>query len=253
MNLTILGSGTVVPDGNRNSAGYFVQLPETKLMLDCGAGTLHALDRYHLPWQEMTHLFISHFHVDHIGELASLFFAFKHGMRISRTRPLILIAGRGIERVMKALKEAFGDDLFQPRFAVNLQVVEPGDTIDLGSNSKLLVAKTPHTSESLAVRIESSGSSLCYTGDTGYSDHLAEFFADANVLISECSFLEPRDGVPHLAVKDVAALAQRARVRRLIVTHFYFEVDHQVLKRQLEKVYSGEVVIGADGLEFKIP
>ena len=63
MKLTILGSGTVVPSGTRNSAGYFVELPEARIMLDCGAGNLHALARYELPWQRMTHLFISHFHV----------------------------------------------------------------------------------------------------------------------------------------------------------------------------------------------
>src|SRR5262245_56975931 len=91
MKLTILGSGTLIPNGSRNSAGYFVELPDARIMLDCGAGTLHALARYGLPWERTTHLFISHFHVDHIGELASLLFAFRHGTRASRSEPLTLI------------------------------------------------------------------------------------------------------------------------------------------------------------------
>src|SRR6185503_9831650 len=96
MKLTILGSGTVVPNGERNSSGYFVEAGDVRLMMDCGAGTLHALARYGLDWQRLTHIFLSHFHVDHIGELASLFFAFRHGLTRPRTAPLTLIAPRGI-------------------------------------------------------------------------------------------------------------------------------------------------------------
>ena len=91
MKLTILGSGTVVPNGLRNSAGYFVELPDARVMMDCGAGTVHALARYNCPWERMTHLFVSHFHVDHIGELASLFFAFRYGMKQERSEPLTII------------------------------------------------------------------------------------------------------------------------------------------------------------------
>jgi ribonuclease BN (tRNA processing enzyme) len=53
--LTILGSGTVVPNGTRNSAGYFVDLPDACVMMDCGAGTVHSLAKYGLPWEQMTH------------------------------------------------------------------------------------------------------------------------------------------------------------------------------------------------------
>ena len=50
MRVTILGSGTVVPDGARNSSGYFVESGDARIMMDCGAGTVHALARYDLPW-----------------------------------------------------------------------------------------------------------------------------------------------------------------------------------------------------------
>ena len=154
---------------------------------------------------------------------------------------------------MNGMKDAFGDDLFAPRFPVDVRMLKPGDHLELAEGSRLTVAKTPHTDESLAVRIESLGSSLCYTGDTGYSQHLADFFGDADLLISECSFPERREGVPHLSVKDVAQLAELAHVRRLVVTHFYFEVDESALKSQLEKYYSGEVIIGADGMRLELP
>src|SRR6185369_13257487 len=152
MKLTILGSGTGVPNGARNSAGYFVELPDAGVMMDCGAGAVHALDRYGLPWERMTHLFISHFHVDHVGELASLFFAFNYGMRSERSAPLTIIGPHGLDCVMDGLRQAFGEKLFAPKFPVNLCLLAPGARIELSGDSWLAVAKTPHTDESLAVR-----------------------------------------------------------------------------------------------------
>jgi ribonuclease BN (tRNA processing enzyme) len=196
----------------------------------------------------MTHLFVSHFHVDHIGEMASLFFAFRYGMKSDRTEPFKLIGPHGLDRVMEGLKLAFGANLFEATFPISVQMPAPGERIKLGPQSALSVAKTPHTRESLAVRIESGGRALCYTGDTSYDESLAGFFSGANTLISECSFRERREGVRHLSVDEVARLAHKAGVSRLIVTHFYFEIDEAELKAELERGYGGEVLIGLDGL-----
>jgi ribonuclease BN (tRNA processing enzyme) len=132
-------------------------------------------------------------------------------------------------------------------------MVEPGESVNLAPDSMLSVAKTPHTTESLAVRIENRGRALCYTGDTGYDEELARFFSNAELLISECSFLEPREGVAHLSVNDVARLAARSEVAKLVVTHFYFDVIEDELRADLEAGFGGEVVIGRDGCRIEIP
>jgi ribonuclease BN (tRNA processing enzyme) len=252
MELTILGSGTCVPDGTRSSAGYFVELPEAKIMLDCGAGSVHALARYGLAWEEMTHLFISHFHVDHAGELASLFQAFRYGMRSSRSNPLTLVGPPGLDDLMGGLRHAFGEKLFEPQFPVQLRLLTAGERLQLSKGCHLSVAKTPHTDESIAIRIDTPDASLCYTGDTSYSGELAGFFNNSDLLISECSFRERREGSPHLSVGEAAKMAALANVRRLVVTHFYFPVDEAQLKMELQKDYPGEVIIGADGMRIGI-
>ena len=252
MRLTILGSGTGVPSGTRNSAGYFVEMPDARLMMDCGAGAVHALARCGVPWERMTHVCISHFHVDHVGELASLFFAFRYGMKIERAEPLTVIGPRGLDRVIDGLMLAFGAKNFEPTFPVVVRMVAPGESVQLGLDSTLSVAKTVHTPESLAVRVESEGRSLCYTGDTGYDEELARFFSGADLLISECSFRQSGEGVRHLSVSEAARLADLADVARLIVTHFYFDVNEAELKGELEREYAGEVIIGRDGLSVEV-
>jgi ribonuclease BN (tRNA processing enzyme) len=252
MRLTVLGSGTNVPDGKRNSSGYFIESPGVRMMMDCGAGTVHALARYGLPWERMTHLFISHFHVDHCGELAALFFAFRHGMKGKRAEPLTLMAASGIDRVMGGLKAAFGENLFDPKFPLNVRTVSPGDRVELSENCSLAVEKTPHTEESLAARVEHGARAICYTGDTNYSDEVSRFFKGAGLMISECSFRERREGVLHLSIKDAAKMAARAAVEKLLVTHFYFDVNEDELRQELQKDFSGQVLIGRDGLSVEV-
>ncbi|MFL6216152.1 MAG: MBL fold metallo-hydrolase [Blastocatellia bacterium] len=252
MKLTILGSGTVVPDGARNSAGYFIEAGDVRLMMDCGAGTVHALARMGCDWERLTHLYISHFHVDHVGELASLFFAFKHAMRGERNEPLTIIGPRGLDRVMDGLRHAFGERLFEPKFPVTLNQLEPGEQVELSKTISLAVTKTPHTNESLAVRVASGARAICYTGDTDYSEAVARFFNKPSVMIAECSFRERREGVPHLSISDVARLAAMAEAETLIVTHFYFEVDEDALRRELRRDYAGNILIGRDGLQLEV-
>jgi ribonuclease BN (tRNA processing enzyme) len=251
MKLTVLGSGTVVPNGARNSSGYFVELPDASVMMDCGAGTVHSLARYGLPWEQMTHLFVSHFHVDHAGELAALFLAFRHGTTTARGRPFTIVGPRGLDRVMDGLELAFGSNVFKTEFPFSLRMVDSGEHVELGNDSTLSVIKTPHTPESLAVRIESRGKTLCYTGDTAYDEALEGFFRGADVLVSECSFREPREGVPHLSIKEVARLASRAGASKLIATHFYFDVDEAALKTELNAGYTGEVIVASDGVSVE--
>jgi ribonuclease BN (tRNA processing enzyme) len=252
MKVTILGSGTVVPDGARNSAGYFVEAASVRMMMDCGAGTVHALARYGLGWEAMTHVFISHFHADHVGELASLMFAFKWGMKTTRSEPLTLLGPSGLDRLLGRLDEALGLRLGELRFPVECREMSPGDQYELAAGCMLSVTKTPHTRNSLAVRIDERGRSVCYTGDTGYCEEVALFFNAADLIISECSFQEPKVGIPHLSIEEVSKMAQQARAARLVVTHFYFDVDEADLASRLGRGYGGEVLIGRDGMSIEV-
>ena len=98
----------------------------------------------------------------------------------------------------------------------------------------------------------SGASSICYTGDTNYSEEVARFFAKTNVMISECSFRVRREGVAHVSINDVARMAALAEAERLIVTHFYFEVDEEEVEHEIRRDYAGEIIIGRDGLQLEV-
>jgi ribonuclease BN (tRNA processing enzyme) len=104
----------------------------------------------------------------------------------------------------------------------------------------------------LAARIDQESRSICYTGDTAYSEDLAAFFAGTDLMICECSFEQPNPDVAHLSVPEASMMAQQARAARLVVTHFYFDVDELDLETRLRQGYSGQVIIGRDGMCFEI-
>ena len=63
--LTILGSGSSVPTSNRNSAAQVLNVLERYFLIDCAEATQHQLRRFHVPYNKINHIFISHLHGDH--------------------------------------------------------------------------------------------------------------------------------------------------------------------------------------------
>ena len=248
MKLTIIGSGTAAPEPGRACSGYLVESAGARLLLDCGAGIVHAMARLSAPWAALDHLVITHFHNDHIGDIPMLLFALKWGVRERRTTPLTLWAPHGIHERLKAMEAAFGDHVADPGFPVIVREVAPDEAFDLGGLT-VQATSTPHTDTSLAYRLDHGNGSLGYTGDTGPSEPLARFMEGVDVLVAECS-LPDDDAIPtHLSPSSLAALASRAAPGRLVVTHVYPQLEAlDPVARVREAGWEGPTVRAADGL-----
>jgi ribonuclease BN (tRNA processing enzyme) len=98
------------------------------------------------------------------------------------------------------------------------------------------------------MRVEAAGRSLVYTADTGWNDELVDFAADADLLIAEASLQEPDTKMRevHMTAEEAGELADRARVRRLAVTHIVPGLDPQVSMRQAKERFHGEVILAVD-------
>src|SRR5690606_33063515 len=116
---------------------------------------------------------ITHFHNDHLGDLPALFFSLKHGQLPPRTEGLTLIGPAGIADRRRHLAAGLGEHVTDPGFPVDGIEIEPGAALPLAPDTLLRTAKTPHTDESVAYRIEGPGWTVGYTGDTGFSEEVA--------------------------------------------------------------------------------
>jgi ribonuclease Z len=74
--LTILGCSSATPTSSRNPTAQLLNIAERFFLIDCGEGTQMQLRKYHIKFQRINHVFISHLHGDHyfglIGFLSSM-------------------------------------------------------------------------------------------------------------------------------------------------------------------------------------
>ena len=128
---TLLGSGTLLPDEVRHSPAHLLDAGEVRLLLDCGPGTLHGFARHGVAWSEITHVAISHYHTDHVGDLSALLFALKWGVQPPRTRELVLIGPPGFRRFLERLAEALGPHVLDPGFGVTVLESDPEEGLGI--------------------------------------------------------------------------------------------------------------------------
>ena len=251
--LTILGAGTLVPDARRTSAAHHIRAGGASLLLDCGAGTVHGFARHGVEWRDLTHVAITHFHNDHIGDLPALVFALEHGVGKQRTEPLTMIGPRGFQARLEKLAAALGDHVLDPGFPVHVVEMDPGRAYEAAADAFMVTCvRTPHTDESLAYRVEGEWGSVGYTGDTGPSDEVAGFLAGCDVLIAECALPDDRAIDTHLSPKSLADLAGRARPGLLVITHVYPWLTPAEAVRAVESRFDGRVVAAEDGLRVRL-
>src|SRR5213596_2440742 len=187
MELVTVGTGTVAPSATRTSACHWVSRGSLKILLDCGAGALHRLAQFGLPWHQVTHVILSHFHPDHWGELPMLVYALKYTTVPPRQESLVILGPRGVVRLVKQLAEGYGSWLLDPGFPIGILDVQNGEPFPLDAEVSLETFPVPHTSESVALSLTAPEGRLVYTGDTGPSSELARWASGADLLLAECS------------------------------------------------------------------
>jgi ribonuclease BN (tRNA processing enzyme) len=252
MRLTVIGSGTAAPHPDRVCAGHLVEASETRLLLDCGNGVVFRMAQLALDWRAITHVALSHFHYDHVGDLPALIAAFRWGQLPPRTVPLTIIGPPGTREWLERVAAAHGSWILGPDYTIEIAEITPGgDGIAL-PDMKLDAFPVPHSANSVAYSITGGQARLVYTGDTGDSDALADWATGCDVLLAECSLPAASAMAEHLTPESAAALAARARPGRLVLTHFYPPVEREDIPLLVGARWPGPLVLARDGTVVEI-
>lgn len=246
LTVTVLGSAGTYAQAENPCSGYLVRTEDTTVWLDCGPGTLGAVQR-HVGLDELDAVVISHQHPDHWLELPVLRNAWRYGLDRSGLR---VVATAGVIDLASAVLESDLAPTFDTTVATDGSVTEIGDL-------SFRFSRTDHPVETLACRVTDGERTFGYSADTGPAwsltalDPAGEGF---DLALCEAT-LDPDEAgaVQHLTAREAGAMARAAGVRRLALTHLMAGTESAREQEGSDPAaFDGPVEIAAPGETFTV-
>lgn len=107
----ILGCGSALPVGNRFPSAQVIKSNEKFFLIDCGEGTQLRLREAKIPFNRISHIFITHLHGDHFFGLPGLLSSLH---LLGRTKPLKLFGPKGLMEILNLQFKLSGTILKYP-------------------------------------------------------------------------------------------------------------------------------------------
>jgi ribonuclease BN (tRNA processing enzyme) len=232
-----LGTGDPFAAGGRFQSCILLDGPGGRVLLDCGATSLVAMERFGVDPGTIDAIVVTHFHGDHIGGLPFFLMEWQFnttgtGATPEHRGPLLVAGPAGIEERVRRVSELFeyrrGFTLPLEAGALAFVPLEPGRATAVGPVEVTALA-VRHTPEAIGVRVAWAGKVIGYTGDTAWTDTIFEIAAGTDLFICNTySFSEESSLVTYRELTEHRA---RLDCKRLVLTHIGGE-----LQRNLERV-----------------
>jgi ribonuclease BN (tRNA processing enzyme) len=240
VHLTVIGSSPAWPNPGGAHSGYLVE-DSKRLLLDCGPGVLPRL-REMEGWPNIDAVAITHFHLDHWGDLVPWVWGTMYRNDGRESHPALLVPPDGRKRLEDIGQRLGFPDMFERTF--HMSEYAPGLPFMIG-DLEVTATRVPHYMlETYAFRVESDGRVLAYSGDSAPSDELVKVARDADLFICEATLLRGElDGEPrgHLSLEEAVTAFEASGAKRLLVTH-----------RPCELPTPEEYELAYDGLELEV-
>ena len=193
LKVTLLGTGTPRPVMERFGPSILVEAGKEKLLFDCGRGATQRLYQLKVPFADLTALFLTHLHSDHIVGIPDFYLT---GWIFGRNTPLRVWGPTGTAEMMSHLEQAYQFDIHVRRdvderlpaqgVVVVAKDIEQG-VIYQNGDFKVTAFTVDHApiKPAFGYRVDYAGHSVVLSGDTRYSENLIHFAQGADVLIHE--------------------------------------------------------------------
>jgi len=238
--LTVIGCSPAWPNPGGAQSGYLIETTGGRLLLDCGPGVLARL-RLRESWPAVDAVAISHFHLDHWGDLVPWIFGASFGPGRGRARPRLWLppGGAGTLRTF-GLRLGFSEQLEQV-----FELYEYDDGVPFAvAGFEVTPYRLSHYDElTFGLRVADGRSTLAYSGDSAPNPSLAELARDADLFLCEATLAaaEPGEDRGHLTAEEAVDAFAASGARRLLVIH-----------RPDELPLDGGVERAHDGLEVEL-
>ena len=266
MSITFLGTGASWPTAERGLSAIAVKRGPEILLWDCGEGTQRQIQKSGLSYQQITQLWLTHFHGDHCYGVPGLL---KTMALNERKEPLWVYGPRGLLRTIEAWRALRG---WPKDFPIHVQEVKPGDVVNREGYSvhvyagdhgienlcfalqepdrpgffdkpkalelgipegplfgRLQRGETVTTKDGRTFKPEQvvgpprKGRRISFSGDTQPCLGVMEAALGSDVFICEATYtqdlVEKARENRHMTAQEAAAIAQKAKAEKLLLTH----------------------------------
>jgi ribonuclease BN (tRNA processing enzyme) len=248
--LTIVGSGTMMPTKKRHPSCYLLEIGQKKMLLDLGHTSINRLVDMGIDLHSIDVLFISHFHTDHFADILPFVHSrwVDDAYNFKKHRPLTIIGPKSIKERWKKLREVFW---VEPQECYPLKFIEGARTIRL-SDIKIHLFQVTHVRwyQSLGIKISFHNKSLIYTGDIGGNhdfQDLAKIARGADLLLIEAGHIKPTPN--HFTIDQIIKLADVSKVKKTIATHLR-DANLPIIKEKIKNY--NNIILAEDLMKIRI-
>lgn len=246
MKLKILGSVSPYSKLDKNCIGYLITDKSNKILLDCGSGVTRLMN-FPSDLENLT-IIISHLHKDHYADLAAIAYASYtyHNLGLLEKKIDVYIPSDNSLEDYNYLMNYGKENYF------NIHTFTEKSSIDIGGIN-ITFCQTKHPVLTFAINVTKDDIKISYTADTGYDDKLSLFCKEANILISDASFLEEqkKDNNAHLSAKEAALIAKDGNVQKLVLSHLFPEIDKSCYLKEAQSIFKN-VEVAIENKEYDL-
>jgi ribonuclease Z len=273
------GLGTKMPQGRAN-AMTLVRAGEETLLFDAGRGVVERLYQANAKGSDLTAVFLTHFHSDHIVGLPDLWLTGR--LRLawgSRAKPLEVWGPAGNVQFISELSKAYDADVKARPTEPHSEIVGHEFTQDgvvyEKNGVKVIAFTVDHgaTKPAVGYRIDYKGRSVLISGDTRYHDNVIRYGMNVDLLLHEVLIASPKllQARPqlksifdlHTSPDQCGEIFAKTRPKLAAYTHLVFfggpafgapvpapTVDDLIAETR--KTYAGPLESGEDLMTFEI-
>jgi ribonuclease BN (tRNA processing enzyme) len=234
----VVGCSPAWPNPGGAQSGYLVEENGRRILLDCGPGVLPRLRRLE-PWPRLDAIVITHFHLDHWGDLVPWAFGGLFGAGRELPAPELWLPHGGRE-ILHGLDPVLYANAILELFEVHEYEEE---TPFVAAGFELVGYRMLHYAmESYGLRVSDGDRTLAYSADSAPCDGLVELARDADLFLCEATLAEVGAGETnlrgHLAAEEAVAAYEESGAKRLVIIHRPHELG---LDDGLERAADGDV------------
>ena len=270
--VVLVGTGGPELTPERAGEATLIEANGQSLLFDAGRGVLDGLYRSGIAPQQVTHVFLTHLHSDHIEGLPGLWIT--PWFLLGRTARLEVWGPPGSQQMIDGMRAMFAHDLQQRPNAkakresldISVHEIKPGLVYDqAGIRVSAITVEHADGNPAFAYRIDTGDSAILLTGDCTYAGELTRLAGRLDLVVSNVAAgteaMENEAWMQPVLAKlmrpeQAAKLFDETKPRLAVYSHIVKKGlpgnagDREIVRRTRMAGYKGPLLMGTDQVQI---